>query len=198
MAHVYAAYWDRGLEQVERMTGLGMTPTAAALAGADIREVCRRLGIDLPVARLLDVGCGTGRLSALAGPGYLGVDIAPSAIRYCTSRAIPARVINGPESLAALEDDSFDWVWACSVFTHIDRDEQQQYLQQFARIAPCVLVDILPGDPGRTPARWGSDEDAFRADLAAAGYVIDPLTTDVVDGHGPTAPHHRYFVGRRA
>jgi SAM-dependent methyltransferase len=180
------------------MTGLGRKPTAAALAGADIRAVCAQLWVPLPVDRLLDVGCGTGRLSALAGPGYLGLDIAPSAIRYCQERGILARLIDGPESLAVLEDDSFDWVWACSVFTHIGRDEQQRYLAQFVRLAPRLLVDILPGDPGRLPARWGSDENEFRADLMAAGYVIDPKTTDVVDGQGPRAPRHRYFTGRRA
>ena len=198
MANVHTAYWDRGLNQVERMTGLGASPTAAALAGADIREVCRRLGIPLPVGSLLDVGCGTGRLSALAGPGYLGVDISASAIQYCQARGILARVIDGPESLAVLDDDAFDWVWACSVFTHIGRDEQRRYLAEFVRLAPLLLVDILPGDPGQSPARWGTDEARFRADLESAGYAIDPATTDVVDGHGPTAPHHRYFIGRRA
>lgn len=198
MPNLHTAYWDRGLDQVERMTGLGPSPTAAALAGADIREVCRRLEIPLPVGSLLDVGCGTGRLSALAGPGYLGVDIAPSAVRYCQQHGILARLIDGPESLAVLDDDAFDWVWACSVFTHIGRDEQQRYLAQFVRLAPLLLVDILPGDPGLTPARWGSNDAEFRADLEAAGYAIDPVTTDVVDGAGPRAPRHRYFVGRRA
>jgi hypothetical protein len=60
------------------------------------------------------------------------------------------------------------------------------------------LVDILPGDSGRSAERWGADEADFRRDLIAAGYVIQPQTVDVVDGSGRTAPRHRYFVGVRA
>lgn len=197
MANVNAAYWDRGVAYVERMTGLGATPTVDALVGGDIRRVCARLDISLPVDRLLDVGCGTGRLSRLA-VSYFGVDIARSAIEYCHARGIGADVIDGPSSLAALPDDGFDWVWACSVFTHIGRDEQRAYLAQFVRLAPRVLVDILPDDAGRSPARWGCDETLFRADLQEMGYAIEPRTHDVVDGVGPRAPRHRYFVGVRA
>lgn len=197
MANVNASYWDRGLAQVERMTGLGSAPTADALAGGDIRRVCQQFGIDLPVDRLLDVGCGTGRLSQLA-VSYFGVDISASAIAYCHQRGIGADVISGPDDLAALPDDAFEWVWACSVFTHIGRLEQQAYLAQFARLAPRTLIDILPVDSGRTPARWGCDETLFRDDLRAVGYTILPQTLDVVDGVGPRAPLHRYFVGVRA
>jgi SAM-dependent methyltransferase len=196
MANPNAAYWDQGLSQVERMTGLGRAPSAAALAGADIRDLCVRFAIPLPVDRLLDIGCGTGRLSALA-TSYFGVDISASAIAYCHQRHIAAALVNGPDGLAALPDDGFDWVWACSVFTHIGREEQQQYLRQTIRLAPRLLVDILPGDPGCTPARWGTDEVAFRADLDAVGYRVFGQTDDVVDGSGSHAPRHRYFIGDR-
>jgi SAM-dependent methyltransferase len=197
MANIHTAYWDRGLDQVERMTGLGRSPSAAILSGSDIRDVCLRLDIGLPVASLLDVGCGTGRLVTLAAD-YLGADISPSAITYCHQRGVSAVLIDGPEGLDFLEPGRFAWVWACSVFTHISREEQQGYLAQFARLAPRLLVDILPGDPGRSADRWGADEADFRRDLVAAGFVIGPGTVDVVDGSGSKAPRHRYFVGVRA
>jgi SAM-dependent methyltransferase len=197
MPNVNAGFWNRGIDQVERMTGLGTAPTPDALAGADIREVCRRLGILLPVPRLLDVGCGTGRLRPMAD-AYLGVDISESAIAYCVARDVPVLLVDGPDDLTRFGPDEFDWVWACSVFTHIGRDEQQRYLGQFVQIAPRLLVDILPGDSGRGPARWGTDEATFRLDLVAAGYRLEPLTVDVSDGTGPTAARHRYFVGVRA
>ena len=197
MANVNAAYWDRGVDQVERMTGLGTAPSPDALAGADIREVCRRLGILLPVPSLLDVGCGTGRLLPMAET-YMGVDISASAVKYCAARGVPALLIDGPDELARFAADQFAWVWACSVFTHIGREEQQRYLGQFVQIAERLLVDILPGDRGHGPARWGTDEAMFRDDLTAAGYRIEPLTVDVSDGAGPSAARHRYFVGVRA
>lgn len=197
MANVHATYWDRGVAEVERMTGLGHAPSASALAGDDIRNVCLALGINLPVTSLLDVGCGTGRLMSLA-ERWAGLDISSSAVTYCQSRNLPVALIDGPDDLRGIADDAFEWVWACSVFTHIDRDEQRAYLAQFVRLAPHLLVDILPGDSGRSAARWGTDEAVFRADLVSVGYVIQPQTMDVVDGSGLTAPRHRYFVGVRA
>ena len=196
MANVHAAYWDRGVAEVERMTGLGHAPSPAALAGDDIRNVCLALGITLPVESLLDVGCGTGRLMPLA-ERWAGLDISSSAVTYCQSRNLPVALIDGPDDLRGIADDAFEWVWACSVFTHIDRDEQRAYLAQFVRVARRVLVDILPGDVGRSAARWGADETLFRIDLVTAGYAIRPRTTDVRDGSSATAPLHRYFVGDR-
>ena len=197
MANIHMSYWDQGIGEVERMTGLGRLPSPTILAGDDIRNVCLMLGINLPVASLLDLGCGTGRLAPLA-VDWTGVEISPSAVAYCQARHLPVSLIDGPTGLAGFPADRFDWVWACSVFTHIDRDEQQRYLAECVRVAPQILVDILVDEPGRSCARWGSDPHVFRTDLEALGYVVSSHTHDVVDGHGPTAPKHRYFVGRRA
>lgn len=186
--HPYAAYWDHGVDAVQRMTGAA----DSIMDGSDIRGVCADLGIALPCMNVLDVGCGTGRVASLCD-GYYGVDIAPSAVAYCTQRGLRAALIGGADDLPA---GPFDWIWACSVFTHIGREEQRRYLTAFVARAPFLLVDILPGDAGSGVERWGTDAPAFVADLAAAGYHLWPQTTDRVDEGGGGA-RHRYYVGER-
>lgn len=187
----HTKFWDTGVHDVPRMTGT----TPGVRSCPEVRDICARLKICLPFDRLFDVGCGTGRFTQLAGESYVGVDISPSAVTYCQQRGIPATLIDGPMSLTAWPANCADWVVAWSVFTHIDRAEQQAYLAQFIRLAPQVLVDILPDDRGRGPGRWGTDEAGFRDDLIAAGYTIDPLTPDLVDQ--VSSARHRYFRGTR-
>jgi SAM-dependent methyltransferase len=84
---------------------------------ADVR------GADGGPARVLDVGCGEGHLTAaLAGAGHsaLGADVSAEALRrarslypYLDLRAIPA---DGEWPLA---DASFDFVWAGDVLEHV-------------------------------------------------------------------------------
>lgn len=187
----HAGYWDQGIEAVPRMTGV----PDEVLEPSDLRNVCEELCIKVPVSSLLDVGCGTGRCSTLAAD-YLGMDISASAVAYCRRRGVEATLIEGPQDLLWIPQDRFTWVWACSVFTHIDRDEQRDYLRQFVRIAANLFVDILPGDPGESCMRWGTDEAGFVQDMQAAGYVLADVTADRVD-HA-NGCRHRYYTARRA
>lgn len=186
----HAGYWDQGIDAVPRMTGV----PDEVMDPQDLRTVCDELGIVLPVASLLDVGCGTGRCSVL-GTDYLGLDISPSAVAYCQRRGVSAVLIDGPGDLWYLTPERFAWVFACSLFTHIDRQEQIEYLRQFVRLAPRLFVDILPGDEGQSCMRWGTDEAGFRQDLADAGYRLGDVTADRVD-HA-NGCRHRYFTAVR-
>lgn len=189
----HTGYWDQGIDAVPRMTGLA----DEVLNCADLINVCDELGLTLPVPNLLDVGCGTGRCSILADT-YLGVDISPSAIGYCQRRGVNAVLIDGPADLWRMPVDLFTWVFACSVFTHIDRQEQREYLRQFVRLAPKLFVDILPDDPGQSCLRWGTDEAGFRQDMAEAGYVLSDRTVDRVDSnHADGGVRHRYYTAER-
>lgn len=191
MTHPAVSYWDHGIDAVQRRTGAA----DSIMDGSDIRGVCADLGIALPCPNVLDVGCGTGRVSVLCD-GYFGVDIAPSAVAYCQQRGLLAALISGPEDLPTGPFDCwFDWVWACSMFTHIGREEQRAYLKAFIARAPHLLVDILPGDRHANYERWGTDEAEFLRDLDAAGYRVRPERTDRIDTAG--GAHHRYFVADR-
>jgi SAM-dependent methyltransferase len=108
--------------------------------------------------RVLDVGCGIGRMARpLAGylrpPGaYEGFDVVPEAVAWCQRRYADhphfgfrlADVSNGfyrPEAGSAARDYSFpypdagfDFAFATSLFTHLLPEEADRYLAEMARV----------------------------------------------------------------
>lgn len=157
-------YWDRGVQNVPDMTGaLGL------MDGADIVRLASQFGVDLPLQNVLDVGCGTGRIAAHC-QGYVGVDIAPSAVAFCHQQGLDARLIDGPHELPL---EQFEWITCLSVFTHIDSEERFDYLDAFAERTRFAIMDIIAGPTeGGSVALWQVPTGVFEADLGAAGYAI--------------------------
>ena len=115
-----------------------------------------------PVSRVLDLGCGIGRMAMpmtgfLDGGGYDGVDVSAADVRWCrrnVTRRYPHirfhhldvfhREYNPGGKLWAIdaplsfEDRSFDVVPAASLFTHLLKAEVAHYLGEISRVlAPC-------------------------------------------------------------
>ena len=125
-------------------------------------ELLERLVSDAgltPGDRVLDVGCGIGRVArALAGhlgPGgaYAGFDVSAPAVAWCARRYgrrhpnfafahLDVRnALYNPEGAGSARDATFpypdgefDVVVAASVFTHLPADEVDRYLAEIARV----------------------------------------------------------------
>jgi ubiquinone/menaquinone biosynthesis C-methylase UbiE len=122
-----------------------------------------------PGERVLDVGCGTGRVAAplveYLGPegSYEGFDRNAARIEFCNERIAPLHprfrfqavdVFNserqgGTERAGDFRfpypDDDFDLVFLLSVFTHMLPDGVERYLSEIARV-------LKPG--GRSVITW--------------------------------------------
>ena len=175
-------YWNQGIANVPWMTG-----AATLMDCADIKEHSEKLGFTLPFDTLLDVGCGSGRLSTSTAFVYLGVDVSVDAVVFCQLKCIPSVLITGPHDLQH-PSAPMDWVTCLSVFTHIDRAERQAYLRVFTGWSPNLLVDIIPGDGSGTIELWTADWDLFQQDLTDTGWQINAW----YDRVGPSGPMHRY------
>jgi SAM-dependent methyltransferase len=130
-----------------------------AASGETLRDALRETAGLTPASRVLDVGCGMGRLAIpmvdYLDPegGYEGLDIVPDGIAWCTAnvrsphgnvRFTLADVRNReyhPEGRAAARDyrfpypdDSFDAAVLISVFTHMLPAEVDNYLGELARV----------------------------------------------------------------
>jgi hypothetical protein len=183
-----ASYWERGVDLVPQVTG-----ASSLLDASDMASLADDLGFALPLVNVLDVGCGTGRISRHCD-GYVGADISRDAVEYCRRRDIDARVIAGPSDLAQIRTRRFNWVTCMSVFTHIDEFERVLYLGEFAKLAPSLLVDIIPGDGRGDVALWTMAPVRFESMLRLSGYDVARVT----ERKAPIGTHtHRYYYAKQ-
>lgn len=88
-------------------------------------------------SRLLDFGCGTGRLAAWAvpflDPGcYVGSDISPTMLRHAEALIRPmargAALVHQPDTAFPENQSPYDMICAFSVFTHMEPEDAYRYL----------------------------------------------------------------------
>lgn len=100
------------------------------------RQIVEYFGLR-PRMALLDLGCGSGRLSAALSEtdiDYTGVDIVPDLLEYARSKSNSSfKFLLHRELSLPVEDRSLDMVCAFSVFTHLQHDESFLYLQDARR-----------------------------------------------------------------
>lgn len=119
----------------------------------DIESAVRKVGYDLAkFQRILDFGCGCGRtlvhLHDLAPRAQIdGTDIDESAIEWCKTHLRFATFTFGNASPPAdYASDTFDFIYAISVFTHLDEDYQFRWLEELRRIVKPGGVLLLTVD----------------------------------------------------
>lgn len=105
----------------------------------DFMDRITRFSAPQPTWRVLDWGCGCGRVTAhfvehLAGD-VVGADLDPEAISWCRE-TFPQASFDVVASRPPLPygEGIFDAVTACSVFTHLSREDQEDWLQEMRRV----------------------------------------------------------------
>lgn len=144
--------------------------------------------------RVLDIGSGLGNLAlGLAGflrGGYDGLEIHAEAVAWCQRAITPrhpgfrfhradvaSRAYNPRGRVPAsayrfpFDDDSFDFAFLASVFTHMLPDEVENYVREIARVlAPggtCVASFFLLNDETRAGIDGGRSFMSFGVDHAS-------------------------------
>ena len=126
--------------------------------GLIFKEHFQKLGALKPQESVMDIGSGLGRMAIpltdfLEAPAeYHGFDVVASAVADCQERIASRfphfhfRHVSLVNDLYTLEgasadhftfpyaDDQFDFAWATSVFTHMERTEVQNYLREARRV----------------------------------------------------------------
>lgn len=170
--------------------------------GAEFLGHFVRLGGLAPHERMLDLGCGVGRMAVpltqylTAEGSYDGVDVAAPGIAWC-ARAItpvypnfrfqrldvahPLYNAQGEAEAATVRlpfaDASFDFIALVSVLTHLDPDAVANYAREIARLlAPggrCFATAFLLNKPARAGIVAGTARPAFPVSDAPVLYA-DP------------------------
>jgi SAM-dependent methyltransferase len=105
-----------------------------------------------PSTRVLDFGCGCGRVlrHLLHLPAELhGCDANPTAVEWCAEHLPFAKVaVNALESPLDHDAETFDVIYALSVFTHLPPHLQTHWVSELRRVLKPggVLVLSLHGD----------------------------------------------------
>ncbi|WP_162292984.1 class I SAM-dependent methyltransferase [Actinophytocola xinjiangensis] len=116
---------------------------------ADAVSWLAELGVGPRWGRVLDFGCGAGRLTqALAGHAdeVVGVDVAPAMLATARSLSPPANcrfVLNETSDLSAFESGGFDLVYSELVLQHLPAPVIETYLREFLRVLAPGGVALL-------------------------------------------------------
>jgi len=140
--------------------------------GQEFLTYFRTLGGLKPDHRVLDVGCGIGRMAVplteylTASGKYEGFDIVKGGIEWCQKKITPqythfhfhhADVYNkeynpngrfkASEYRFPYGDSSFDFIFLTSVFTHMLPDDLEHYMSEISRVmrpdAKCLITFFL-------------------------------------------------------
>ena len=120
---------------------------------SDIQNALSSAGCDLgSFDRILDFGCGCGRtlihLKDLVPKAELhGTDIDAKAIEWCKRHLTFAGFkVSNETPPVDYPSDSFDLIYAISVFTHFDESYQFRWLEELRRIAKPGAIVLLTVD----------------------------------------------------
>ncbi len=149
-------------------------------------------------ARVLDVGCGSGRdLVLLRDAGHLPTGLDSSAALVGIARAASGLpVIQGDLRRTRFQDATFDGIWAMASLLHLERDETVSALEEMARllVPGGILFASVKRGAGRMSdahGRWFTlhDETAWALSLEAAGFEVIEIVGEPPAGPaGSTAP----------
>lgn len=204
-AHIDLRLWLTGKTDGEipplrlRFVGIG----DFRVVGNDLAALLVNAGGLRPVDRVLDIGCGVGRvalpLSRYLAPEatYDGFDVVKSAIRWCERNITPrhpnfrfrhvkvanteyrARGVPASQFRFPFADRSFDFAFATSLFTHLTADEMRRYLAETTRV-------LVPG--GRLLATFFLLNDVSVAALSIRDVYNFPFVggaTRLMDADNP-------------
>lgn len=161
-----------------------------------------------PADKILDVGCGIGRMAVpltryVKEGSYEGIDIVSDGIDWCTKKITPkfpafkfqqADVhserynpkgkYKASEYKFPFEDESFDFVFLTSVFTHMLPQDVDNYLSEISRVlkrdGKCLITYFLLNQESKEQIRQKRGLYSFQHALGDCKVEHDDLPEDAV------------------
>lgn len=191
--------------------------TGIADASKFMSTYLRHAGSKPDNARILDFGCGCGRMTRFFGQvpeiDISGTDINAATVAWCQENLRGVKTVSNRERPPLDYDDgSFDMVYSLSIFTHLPEGASKAWLTEIGRVLAPGGVAILSthGYPAiniivDSETHQGmfrlrkADAERMRDDLEIKGFQYircDPKTLAVAkagDDYGHSFAHERYI-----
>lgn len=143
---------------------------------------------------VLDFGCGCGRVllplrAHLPQARFFGTDTDAEQIEWSQKNigGVPF-VCNNPEPPLPYADASFDLIYGCSVFTHLDERLQFLWLDELERVArPSAILILTVHALDQTETKDAASAEGFR-------FVNDGAWADFFPDFYQTSYHSRPYL----
>lgn len=149
--------------------------------GENIKATLEKVGKDLDsFQNVLDFGCGCGRTliwfaDRSQSACWYGTDIDAEAISWCRNNLDFAEFgVNDPLPPLGYASETFDLIYAISVFTHLDEDYQFRWLDELERVTRPGGIVLLTVS-GRRVWKHLPEEDV--ADIEREGFKFTASNT---------------------
>lgn len=156
----------------------------------DINSALLKVGRDLKsFKQILDFGCGCGRtlihLSSLApNARFYGADIDKQAIDWC-QKSLKFATFSVSREIPPLQYPAhkFDFIFAISVFTHLNEDYQFRWLEELKRIAKPGAILLVTVDSSFVGEKDFVFEQSYEKGLFPAWYQNTSHSQEYVFSH---------------
>lgn len=115
---------------------------------------------DLPLARTLDVACGTGFMTRHLHGEVVGLDQSETMLDVARAQAPNAEFLRGNALDLPFDDGAFDRVFTSYFYCHLEEPERRRFLAEARRVARDLVVVGTILSEGEKPTRW--DERVLR------------------------------------
>jgi SAM-dependent methyltransferase len=164
----------------DNVTNFRVTGITTAVKLHDVVDSLRREFAGL--ARVLDWGCGCGRIARFCvdWPGFSGVDIDADNAQWCKEHLAFGEFLPiGLYPPTPFPDRRFDLIFGISVMTHLAEEVQQQWLAELHRISAPYAIVLLTTLGEHAASRAGLDAPTFRQFIAAGSVFF--RTAEAID-----------------
>ena len=152
-----------------------------------LRAIAEAAGLDLAKARILDWGCGHGRVIRYfedigADVELHGVDIDPENAAWADQNLPRVTAVHGPlMPPLAYPDNHFDFIFGISVMTHLTMDVQEAWLKELQRVTkPGGIVAVTFSGDTDVAFTSRSLDQAYIDNYIATGRGVDLPSGDLV------------------
>lgn len=168
----------------------------------DIEMALLKVGMNLTSFHdILDFGCGCGRmlfwLTQRSQSHLYGSDIDAEAISWCRTH-LPFAHFHINHQLPPLEypPETFDFVYSVSVFTHLDEENQFQWLSELKRVIKPKGILLLTVH-GRYCWETLPKRDVSEIEKKGFHFVVEDIMKGVLPEWYQTAYHTREYIFKR-